>query len=539
VTENRRPIPRWVLLVAFLPGLLNLIPILDGYLQQDPPARLFVGFRYAAVDHAQYMAMAQVATEGLSPALANPFVTDEQDGRFVMIYLWAVGQIARTTGLDLVAAWHGVGLLAAWAFFLVVWRLCSLLFASPGSRRLAFLMVCFSTGLDWLVVGAPEPILAAVGVDRDLLNHYYNWSSFGAAHLPMWLAAYALVVGAIILLYRRPSLPRLIAAPLLLLLAFWIHPYTALVGAPTLGLAALLPWASRLWRRQLPEGFGAASSARLAGAALAAVALIGTFALWARQDPVYAATSAKFFSWREYYSLLWYPVFFGIPLVLAAYGLVHLLRATRPSAQQWLLVAWLLTSLLLSNFPLFAGTKFLFTLHLPLALLAALGVERLDQTSERWRRLRARRGAVVGFWLLVGAGALLAPLRGIPQTAQAQVFVSQPQLDLLAALRQLPAGNVAAPPSVAIMVPWKAAKRVYYGHWYLSFGRKARLAALKRLYDPATPLAEKRDFVDAERIRYILEDPWTRGRLGETARALGFREVFANDFGRVFARGEK
>jgi hypothetical protein len=116
------------------------------------------------------------------------------------------------------------------------------------------------------------------------------------------------------------------------------------------------------------------------------------------------------------------------------------------------------------------------------------------------------------------------------------LYVSQPQLDLLARLRALPPGKVAAPPSIGVLVPWKAAKPVFYGHWYLSYGREARLAALRQLYQPSTPLEARRQFVDSQQIRYILEDPWTRGRLAGHAAALGFEEVYDNAFGRILAR---
>ena len=136
-----RRFPRWVLVVALLPGLLNLIPHLQGY-SDVPEGEVYLGFRHQTPDLAQYMALATGEV-----ALENPFVTDRQDGRFVLGWLTVVGTVHNVTGLDRVAAYHTVGVLSAWAFFLVVWLAAGRWLSNPRVRRFAFLLACFSVYL--------------------------------------------------------------------------------------------------------------------------------------------------------------------------------------------------------------------------------------------------------------------------------------------------------------------------------------------------------------------------------------------------------
>src|SRR5687768_18323267 len=87
-----------VLLIAVLVPLLSMIPTWNGYVAERPPEKIFMGFRFMADDHFQYAGFISRSAEEGKLFTENPFTTEPQKGRFVLLYMWMVGQIARLTG---------------------------------------------------------------------------------------------------------------------------------------------------------------------------------------------------------------------------------------------------------------------------------------------------------------------------------------------------------------------------------------------------------------------------------------------------------
>ncbi len=504
--DARGRTPLWVWGLSLVPGLANLVPVLSSA-AATPPGRVFLGFRHQATDVAQYLAIARECADTLSPAAHNPFVSDAHDGRFVIGYLWALGLLRRLTGLDLVWLYHGLGLVAATAFFWASYRLASRLMPTARQAALAFVFVTLSTGTAWVLP-------ALTGAERtEAVAYFWNWSSFGSAALPMWCAAHACL--ALALLAQLDARP--VLAGLLAFLAYVTHPYTGAVAIALLGALAFvvvghvrsIPWQKRL----LAPGVGGL--------------LIGALALWQLGDPVFAATARNASLWSPHYALTDAALAYGPLLALAALGLV------RPGwASRWFVLGWLVLLVVATQLPNVAGVKFQYLVHLPLAIAAARGLASLST----WAPLRAvaRRSfvlpAVAAVLTLGPATVLGSELRAT--TADPFLFRDPDELALLDALEGAPPGAVLTDLAGGNLVPWRSGHPVFLGHWFLSFDFPKRQAILEALLSQSVPLGAKREILASARLRYAIETASTR-RLGRLDEALVARVLSQNAFGRV------
>jgi len=533
---KRRP-PLWVLGIAFLPGLLNLFPHIDGWADAESPASVFLGFRHIRWDMAQYLAFARSSEETGAFAQPNPFVTEQQDGRFVLPYLWAVGVLARVSGLDLVYSWHLLSMLANWIFFLTVWWAAGAIFAVPRARSVAFLLVMFGSGLEWAwLVGRSAVGAAATGAEEVIF--YWNWSSFGATQMPIATFGHAFVLGALVFLLRATQSKRRagngILSAFLAVVAYLLHPYAGMLVLAVIGVFALSPWIAAGWSLRSLAPSEASGSLSAFGSVLLATVGIGGLSLWSSSDPVFAATSRHILEWKPVYNPWWYPLLYGVAFPLALFGPRGIAMSAVDVPARRLLGAWLAVVAALALCPFLPGGKFQFYVHVPLSFMAAAGLEYLLSNSSLIARLGAKRWMRLLFWGMLVVGSLSTLVRFVPGSVSENTKdAPAAQLELLEVLNRLPAGGVLASVSSGNLVPWKAGKPVYAGHMFLSYDLDSRRNAIRTFVAGETTISWKASFLKAERIRYVVEDPWT-SRFGRVDPNLGLNLVFQSEFGAIW-----
>lgn len=525
---SRSGVPRCVFLLLLVPALAALLPIAAGYLQADPPALAFLGFRFWRWDMAQYLGFARVAGDTGALGLPNPFLTGPQEGRFVLPYLWLVGQISRPFGGSLVFAWHLLGFVTIFAYGALVWfAIRRVLPDAPRVQRDALLLVLFAGGLDWawrLVTGVEV---------RELIVQP-GWGALLPVHDPPWLAAYGLVLLSLGLAFPLGAVPpraravRAAVAAGMGLLAYTVHPYTGAAGLAALGVGAVVV---------LVTGSGphrVRAVAAPVAAALAAGLGVVALTLWGLGDPAYEATFRAVAAWRSQegwghqFGLQWFPLMYGVPLLLAPFG-IRRLWVKAGGLPTGAVPLWTVLLLVLCVAPGLPGRKFQFMLHLPLGILGAAGLAALRDRLPAAGTVRGR--LVAGVWALALAGAIIHPVRWVTGIADTtKLYVAGSHLDLLAAVDSRPEGAVLTSLSGGNLVPWKTGKRVYAGHWLISPDPEARQARIARFFDAANPLDQKQAFLREQGIRYVIEDPWT-SRLGRVDPRLGLVPFYSNEFG--------
>lgn len=524
-------IPALVLILALVAPLLNAIPTLDGYLQEEHPGRIFLGFRHMAGDHFQYGSLVrQVSQEGRF-FLEDRYTTEAQSGRWVFLYFWLLGVIMRFTGLGFPVVWEVMRLLAGFLFMLALWRLTGLLFRERGHRILAYVVAGFSGGIGWLALMLPGDFLHRPGFPglTDPVNYQWNWSTFCSMLIPMWIAAELLLLTAAHLFGREKPLgpPWRWAAGLILGPAIWfIHPHSGNVAYLTIGLFALAPLFASLWRLEAPPWGDLRRSILYSLPFLLSFSLVAWYVRWAGGDPVFAEVTRQAVNWNPTYSIFLYPLTYGLLVPFALLGMRW--SGSIPERPRRIILAWLAGSVLLSVNPLWAGAKHQYLVHLPLALLATHGFLEARERSP-WVRSLSRGIPAVLLAALVFLNAPISILKDFPKTAsQADAYRHAADLEAMRFLAGQPAGAVLCDGRSGAVIAWLGDKKVFQGHWLLTLDSRTKRREMAAFFSPRVPSADKRAFLGQRGIRYVFMGTTERS-FGELDPALGLERIYDKD----------
>jgi hypothetical protein len=195
VDNTARP-PSWYWWIPLAVAALRMLPVLSLRFATPSPGQSFLGVSYLPKDFLQYAAFSrQVAVDG-SFFLANPFTTEPQSARFVLLFHWLLGIVARVTGLPAldVLEWSRVPLLVL--FFATLWWFLRPVLSERKDRLAAAVLVGFAGGLEswvrpfgsgWL----PASIDLRLQQDTSALH---GWSAFASFYNPLWIAGLTLAL---------------------------------------------------------------------------------------------------------------------------------------------------------------------------------------------------------------------------------------------------------------------------------------------------------------------------------------------------------
>jgi hypothetical protein len=525
---------RLVLLAALLLPALRLAPLAWGHVLADEELR-FSGLGYLPSDFVSYAGlMEQARVEGRFP-LRNDYTLESSAHRYLLGFHYAVGRLAAALGTGVPAAWAIAQYALGAAFLLGAWRLLRT-WLRPGRERLvAFALVAFSGGLEWvawaLLPWCPPRVAAAL---EQITAPQYGWNTFEALYNPVWTAAHLVWIALLGCLLRSAGgrgAVWLAPAVLLVPLLYVVHPYTAIGAACALAATSvlLLPDALRragAGRRQL--GCVAA-----VGAAFAVPLLLSR---WQREDATFRALSDAALASDAAVAFPFWPLTYGLLLPLAAVGLRELHREGGFPAR--LAAGWLLGIAVAAHLPFLSPFRYLALLHLPLCIAAAKGLAALARGAPPWLRGRA---ALAGLALALGAtnawelGASLHRLRsGARETPLSpSLFLPRADYEAMEALRPRERAPALASLPTGAYLPWLAHKPVFVGHWFLTLDAPVKQAQVERFFDARTPLAWKRALLRRHGIRYVFQGQSERS-LGAVDPGLPLEVVIAVDGVRVF-----
>jgi hypothetical protein len=499
-------VPWIVWAMALGVAALRALPFLDLLRARAPRGYVYLPIGYIPKDWLAYLALIRQPADTGRLLLANPFTTEPQEGRFVLLFHQVLGAVHAATGID--PFWllelSRVPLLLI--FFAVLWRFLGHVLAERRERLWACGLVAFAGGLEPFVLPLAKALLPAAmaePMERELWPAY-GWSGFGSSYNPLSIAALVLLLVAL-----RPLLQP--GGPVgwrdfaqtgvgFVLLAL-THSYSAiLLGAVLAGAVvvelALAPaegW-KRLWR----------ATAALAPAA----AMVAGVAAWQLRDPVFRASAGRA-AGAQSASLFWLLITHGVLAFFALRGFQRWGRERHP----WRLAVggWLLGVALLASSTLLNGYHFVFGLQLPLCIAAAPAIA---EAADRWRA----RGAAG--WVRVGVVGLLlfaSPLwitREALIEAREQSLVPISYVPVLADLRTTPPTNVLAPPELGNLIPALSPHRVWVGQWFMTPDYVARARWYTLMAErPEAQARILRALVDDQRIGVVVVPAASAGKV--------------------------
>ncbi|MBN1965951.1 MAG: hypothetical protein JW910_14970 [Anaerolineae bacterium] len=452
-------IPRRVWLYALLFAAITSLPYVFGYLAA-PEGGAFTGnaLAQARVDYNSQLARAWSGYEG-SWLHVDRFTPEDHPPILMQPLYSAFGHISRLTGLPLDATYNLGRFVLALVMVLVIWLFAARFLEGDRARWTALLLATMAGDLGWvLYFVAPAQAAAVAPIEFWLFD----------AHTFMVALAFPHFAGAVITLLAfllgfdrwlaRPSWRGIGWLVLWSLLAGQFMPYAMLLTALIVAVLSLGALArGRLTVRQV---------LMLIPVALAHAAVVIYYAVALASDPVWQGFTAQNLTLSP--APVYYLLGYAWLLVPGVLGLWQLWR-TRDG--RWLVpLAWVLIVGPLLYAPLPTQRRFLMGVQVPLALLAAVGVERArawwigrGRTLARWRLLMAV------LLLLSALSPVLVMARVLGQlnpAASPDLFLSADEISALAWLRD-------QPPETVVLATFESGgqavafsgRRVYLGHW--------------------------------------------------------------------------
>ena len=341
---------------------LSSVPYLLGYLSATPDTE-FGGFLIDLDDSYSHLAkMQQGVWDGWRYRIL--FTPEEHPGAYLNTFYVALGKLSVLLHLSVIQTYQLARLTCGLALLVTSYIFLSLFLESKERRLVAYLLVCFSSGLGWLVLLVGSATLAGLSpIDFWLMDAY---TFFAILTFPHLTAAMTLLLLFFLLALKYMETSRvwpLLAGSLALVGLVVIQPFAALLVDGILGVY----WALLFLRRRRPPSREALAFAIWA---LAPLPLLAYYYKAFISDPVFQSWSAQ--------NLLPSPPFvhlvagYGFLLPLAIGGTVHVIRHMGERAS--LLIAWVGSALLLAYLPFALQRRMLEGLHIPLCVLATVGL---------------------------------------------------------------------------------------------------------------------------------------------------------------------
>ena len=496
---------RWVMIAAACVVALASLPYLVVYFTTPPDLR-FVGTLLNPLDGNSYFAKMQIGAQGgwLFHLL---YSAPDHPGALLFTFHIFLGHCAEWAHLPIPLVYHAVRVAAGFALLLTSYALIARAMQDLAERRSAFLMVALSSGLGWLAVmaGYLETSDLAIPESNTFFSLHIN------AHFPLAMALMTGIwVGSIETVAGPGWTRRLSLVTLASLLLAIVQPFAVVPLYLTLGVYVVL----RSWRDKriawLPVW-----TASVAGAITLPLAL---YTFWVTQaDPVLREWTTQNLTPSP---PVWdYALGYGLILALAVPGAIAAVR--RRSDVDLLLLAWIGVTAILLYAPFALQRRFSLGLHIPLAILAAIGL------------VRVAKGRKLVMGLTIAATSLSTVLilvlaLGGGLTHDARLFVSADEALAMDWLKGNSARDavVLASPEMGLFIPAWAGRRVVYGHPFETVDAERTKARVQDFFAAGTDGAQRQTMLHEWRVALVFVGPRER-KLGLSSGAPG-RPVYQN-----------
>ncbi len=502
-------------LIALIVLLVSSLPYIVGYVSA-PPDREFSGALVNVVDYHSHLAKMQQGARG-EWRYRLLFTPEDHDGAYLQVFYVALGHLAARTGLPLVTTYHLARLASGFVLLLTAYLFSAFFLRRGAMRRVAYLLICFSSGLGWLVLLlSPTKPGGITPIDFWLNDAYVFFALFTFPHFCLATAALLATFLAALAYFRRPRLRYLLVGGLSVLVVAVVHPFAVLIVDAVLAVYWLLLWGVR---RRWP------------GREAAGIAVIGLVPLpllaydyWALQsNAVFQAWQAQNFTPSPPPG--YYVLGYGLVLFLACPGAVCVLL--RPNQRGLFLVAWTVVAAVLAYSPLLLQRRMVEGLHVPLCLLATVGLFRYvlpavyRSRPARWLASTVhyprRRFRLLVLNLLLAATFpsnlfLLASAGLAAWQHQPPFFYHQAEneaIDWLGTHTRWTDTVLAAFP-VSNRIPARVGHRVFWGHWIETVDYEGKKRLAEAFFQAETDDAARRALLRTYGVAYLFYGPQER-----------------------------
>ena len=514
-TLTTRKERRWALFWAVLIVGLACVPYLVAW-WITPDTAQYTGLLVNHYDGQSYYAKMQQGARG-DWLFHLPFTSEPHQGAFVYTFYLGLGHVAAALDLPIPLMYHLARICAGLFLLLVGYQFIARFFDRVHARRAAFLLLGFSSGFGWLA--APLGLFTA---DLWVAEGFTFLSILVNPHFPLTIGLMILIFS--VLLDQRgepPTVSRVSGAAVLGLALAVVQPLAVAVVLVVLGVYLLL----LAWRERVLPGGGIVST----GAVAIGAAPIVVYDLYA------FSTNAALSAWSAQNLTLSLPAWdyalgYGLVLLLALSGLVAALRRRQHS--DLFLLAWVGSVAILLYLPFALQRRFITGLHVPLALLAALGLEQIVWTRVPAQRRGLVTGSIIAFTALTNVFVPVVAVAGMAKQETALVMSKgeAAACDWLAD-HTIWNDTVLAPVESAQFIPAWAGNRTVYGHPFETIDAEAKEAETMHFFSLDASRADRRALLDRYGVRYVLV---TEPNTLQDAEALGLVLVWSGEGAAIY-----
>ncbi len=509
---------RWALAWAVLIVGLSCLPYLYAWLS-TPADTFYTGLIVNPYDGNSYLAKMRQGARG-EWLFHLPYTPEEHPGAFIYTFYLFLGHLAAWTGLPLILVYHLARVLSGVFLLLVAYRFAALFLEDIGERRTAFLLIGLSSGLGWLA----SPFLLTP--DLWIPEAVTFYAIFTNPHFP-------LVVALMLLIFAHVVEGRLWWACLASFLLAVIQPFGLLTIYAVLGGYLALRW---IMDKRFPR---LEVIITVASGVVTVPLIIYDFYVFT-SNPAMKAWAAQNLTlspppWH-------FALGYGLVFVLALAGLVWSIR----ERCNLLLATWVVVNVSLLYAPFSLQRRLVTGLHIPLCILAAVGLCRYLLP-----RRPLLRNVIIALTLPTNILLLVASTGGAARHEH-PLHVYRAEKEALDWLRENTAPHevvLASPgedspgpfpfPGNGLLIPAWAGNRVLYGHPFETIEAEEKRAQVKTFFARETEAQVRREILERYDVDYVFYGPQERAS-GADLEGLPFlTAVYRNDLVTIYRCSDK
>jgi hypothetical protein len=532
-------------LMAVIVLAVTFLPYAFGYLLA-PPGWEFGGVVMNFEDAHGYLAkMNQGAAARLTYQI--PFTSEDHEGAFIGGFFLALGWTCRLTGLPVIWMWHLSRLVFGFVLLLLAYLFAALFLSDRKQRLVCYLFVCLSAGFGWVVLLTGRlSILGFPVIDAKMPEAHIFFTILTFPHFSLG-AALLLVIFMLTHVFHTTRRWRYsVLAGMASFALTIVHPYNTLIVAGTLAVW----WMAVLWnQRRIPVR----ESAALAIVGLMTAPTLLYYLYVFSSNPAFGAWASQSGSASPHPAH--YLIGYGPLLILGLPAMIQQARKVDPVTSMPLI--WVIVVALLLYAPLKQQRRMVEGVHVPLSILATMGLyawylPRMER-SPRVRRLvalnqkayspRKMRNFIVFLVLVLTVPSNLYILTSLTVTMVQHPYPFFHERAENEAIEWLdsetePGDAVFADWGTGSYIPARIDHRVFVGYWAETANFDSKLDIVDRFFSVETPDSWRLQTLEQYDIAYVYSGPRER-MLGafdpDTADYL--TPVFANDLVTIYRVG--
>jgi hypothetical protein len=355
--------------VALVATSAMQIPYFLGYVLARPNTE-YTGLLINIEDVSYYAIMRQ-GSEG-AWRYHIQFTPEEHDPVFVYGFYLALGNLARTINLPIIAMWHLTRIVSTLLLLIIVFYFIATFLGDPFQRCVAYLLTIFGSGLDWVLFPWERfDIVGGAPVDFRMPEVHLFYSALTYPHVTMGIALTLVTF----LLWRQAiqtgKLRFAVLTGIVNLAIGIIYPFLIIL----VGAVMAVHWLYSLSRAKRSLG----------ESGLFILAFIPPLPLYLYYEYV-LMTNAVFRQWdaqavTQSPNPLHYVLAYGVMLALGAAAMKQSFEGAKTSSsepdtppQLTILWIWIVVAAILLYAPLNAQRRFVQGIQVPLAIVASVGL---------------------------------------------------------------------------------------------------------------------------------------------------------------------